>query len=192
MLDIIFRAQALEDRAARWSNSRQASAGGKHRVREPGPASLERNQKGTPMATRSLVLGGMLVLLAVHPSAPVRGDDAEAVAGDLKLMQGTWSFKPAEDVDVTWSLKGETLKATAQGQEYVCKVTLNAKVTPRTIDFFVTQGPNEIVGRTALGIYKIENDTVTFCVSRPGDDRRPTEFKDVEDECYLFSIGRAK
>jgi uncharacterized protein (TIGR03067 family) len=145
-----------------------------------------------PMSARGWLLGGFLLLVAAHPGAGLRGDDAKEITGDLKLMQGNWSFKPAEDVDVTWSLQGETLKATAQGQEYVCKVTLNPKVTPRTIDFFVTQGPNEMVGRTALGIYKVENDSVTFCVSRPGDDRRPTEFKDVEDECHLFMITRSK
>jgi uncharacterized protein (TIGR03067 family) len=147
----------------------------------------------TPMSPRGWILGGLLLLLlAAHPAAWLRGDDTQESAADLKLMQGNWSFKPASDVDVTWSLAGETLKAAAQGQEYVCKVTLNPKATPRTIDFFVTQGPNEMVGRTALGIYKIENDSVTFCVSRPGDDRRPSEFKDVEDECYLFMITRSK
>jgi uncharacterized protein (TIGR03067 family) len=146
----------------------------------------------TTMSRRRVALAGILLLAAASLSGLVRGDDAKEVAGDLKLMQGTWSFKPADDVDVTWSLEGETLKATAQGQEYICKVTLNPKVTPRTIDFFVTQGPNEIVGRTAMGIYRIENDGVTFCVARPGDDRRPTEFKDVEDETYLFVIKRPK
>jgi uncharacterized protein (TIGR03067 family) len=141
---------------------------------------------------RGWVAAALLLPLGVLSSARVRGDDAKEVAGDLKLMQGTWSFKPADDVDVTWTLVGETLKATAQGQEYVCKVTLNPKLTPRTIDFFVTQGPNEVVGRSALGIYKIENDGVTFCVARPGDDRRPSEFKGVEDETYVFVIKRVK
>jgi uncharacterized protein (TIGR03067 family) len=137
-----------------------------------------------------MVLAGLVLVTAAAPGAWLRGDDAKEVTGDLKLMQGTWTFKPAEDVDVTWSLEGETLKATAQGQEFVCKVTLNSQVSPRTIDFFVTQGPNEMVGRTAMGIYRIENDGVTFCVARPGDERRPGEFKDVEDETYLFVIKR--
>jgi uncharacterized protein (TIGR03067 family) len=138
------------------------------------------------------VLAGFLLLIAALPGAWLRGDDAKEVTGDLKLMQGNWSFKPADDVDVSWSLEGETLKASAQGQEYGCKVTLNPMVSPRTIDFFITQGPNEMVGKKALGIYKIENDGVTFCVSTPGDSRRPSEFKEVEDESYVFSITRQK
>jgi uncharacterized protein (TIGR03067 family) len=146
----------------------------------------------TPMFARGTAVGGLLLLLALGPGAGLRGDDPKEIIGDLKLMQGTWSFKPADDVDVTWSLAGEILKATAQGQEYVCKVTLNPKVSPRTIDFFITQGPNEVVGRTAFGIYKIENDTVTFCVARPADDHRPTEFREVEDEQYLFVMKRTK
>jgi len=146
----------------------------------------------TRMSTWGLVIAGALLLIAVLPGPLLRGDDAKEITGDLKLMQGNWSFKPADDVDVSWSLEGETLKASAQGQEYVCKVTLNSKVSPRTIDFFVTQGPNEMVGKKALGIYKIENDGVTFCVCRPGDDRRPSEFKDAEDESYVFSITRPK
>jgi uncharacterized protein (TIGR03067 family) len=146
----------------------------------------------SPMFTRGWVIAGALLVIAVLPGVLLRGDAAEEISGDLKLMQGTWSFKPADDVDVSWSLEGDMLKASAQGQEYVCKVTLNSKVSPRTIDFFVTQGPNELVGKKALGIYKLENDGVTFCVCRPGDDRRPTEFKDAEDESYVFSITRPK
>ena len=146
----------------------------------------------TRMSTRGLVVAGALLLIAALPGGLLRGDDTKEVAGDLKLMQGNWSFKPADDVDVIWSLEGDTLKASAQGQEYVCKVTLNPKVSPRTIDFFVTQGPNEMVGKKALGIYKIENDGVTFCVGRPGDDRRPSEFKVTEGESYVFSISRPK
>jgi uncharacterized protein (TIGR03067 family) len=160
-----------------------------------GPAELHwkgSNCMRTPMSTRGWVVTAALLLIAALPGALLRGDDAKEITGDLKLMQGTWSFKPAGDVDVSWSLDGDTLKASAQGQEYVCKVTLNPNVSPRTIDFFVTQGPNEMVGKKALGIYKLENDGVTFCVCRPGDDRRPSEFKDAEDESYVFSITRAK
>jgi uncharacterized protein (TIGR03067 family) len=146
----------------------------------------------TPRTARGLVVAGALLLIAALPGALLRGDDAKEVTGDLKLMQGTWSFKPADDVDVTWSMVGDTLKATAQGQEYVCTVTLNPEATPRAIDFFVTQGPNEIVGKKTLGIYKIENERVTFCVSMPGDDHRPSEFKEVDNESFVFSFSKAK
>jgi hypothetical protein len=37
---------------------------------------------------------------------------------------------------------------------------------------------------------KIDGDRVTFCVRRPGEDRRPGEFKDVEDESFMFDIKR--
>jgi uncharacterized protein (TIGR03067 family) len=140
---------------------------------------------------RGLVLVGLLVLAAPAPATRVRGEDAKEVAGDLKVMQGKWAFD-GDDVEASWSLEGDTLKANFNDTEYVCKLKLDPTASPRTIDFFIEQGPNDLVGKTTLGIYKIDGDRVTFCVRRAGEDRRPGEFKAVEDDSFLFEIKRAQ
>jgi uncharacterized protein (TIGR03067 family) len=137
-----------------------------------------------------LVLVGLLLVTA-PPVALVRGEDAKEITGDLKTMQGSWGFD-IDDVQASWLLEGDTLKARFNDMEYVCKLKLDPGASPRTIDFFVEQGPNDVVGKTTLGIYKIDGDRVTFCVRRPGEERRPGEFKDVQDESFVFEIKRAK
>jgi uncharacterized protein (TIGR03067 family) len=132
-----------------------------------------------------------LVPALALPMALLRGDEAKPVTGDLKAMQGNWILN-SHDVEAKWSLEGETLRVTLDDMVYVCKVTLDPTASPRTIDFFVQQGPNDVVGKITLGIYKIEEGQVIFCVRRPGESGRPTEFKDIEDETFLVVIKRAQ
>jgi uncharacterized protein (TIGR03067 family) len=130
-----------------------------------------------------------LGLAALSPVAWLRGDEAKEVTGDLKRMQGTWV---ADDKDTRWTFEGRTLKASVNGTDYVCKVTLDPKAGPRTVDFLVSEGPEESAGKTALAIYKIDDDRLTICVGLPGNDRRPVEFKEIESEAYMYELKRAK
>jgi uncharacterized protein (TIGR03067 family) len=132
----------------------------------------------------------LLVAALALSAAGVRGGDADEVTGDLKLMQGNWVFT-ADEVEARWLLEGDTLKATFHDMVFVCKLTLDPKASPHAADFFVQQGPDDVVGKTTLGIYKIEDGRVTFCVRRPGETNRPTEFKDIEDETFVFTIKKA-
>jgi uncharacterized protein (TIGR03067 family) len=138
---------------------------------------------------RGLIPVGLLLLLVL--AVPVRGDDATEVTGDLKRLQGDWVFQ-VEDREARWSLDGDNLRATHDDTVFVCKITLDPTANPRTINFFVKEGPADVVGKTTLGIYKIEDDRATFCVRRPGETNRPTEFKDIEDETFVFVIKRPK
>jgi uncharacterized protein (TIGR03067 family) len=147
--------------------------------------------------TRDLVVTGLLwlgavglALVLVLPAAALWGDDVQPLAGDLKAMQGNWILN-SNEVEAKWSLEGDTLRVTLDDMVYVCKVSLDSTASPRTIDFFVQQGPGDVVGKTSLGIYKIDEGQVTLCVRRPGESGRPTEFKDIEDETFLIVIRKA-
>ena len=141
---------------------------------------------------------GLVVTLAMTIVAGVvmnsaflaRAEDAAKVSGDLKAIQGRWTT--AND-ETSWKFDGDTLKATVSGQDYVCKVKLDPKASPHpTADFVVSEGPGEAAGMAAQGIYKLDGDTLSICVNRPGQSARPTEFKAVEDEAYLFELKRVK
>jgi uncharacterized protein (TIGR03067 family) len=133
---------------------------------------------------------GCAVVLAVLVGPSARGE--EKVSNDLKAMEGTWVSAPDAPLESRWVFDGETLKSTVNGQDYVAKIKLDAKASPRAVDFTISEGPEDLTGKTVVGIYKIDGDKLTICLSAPGRDERPTEFKAVEDETYLFELKREK
>jgi uncharacterized protein (TIGR03067 family) len=144
------------------------------------------------MSDRMLRWGGWALAVIVVMGFEARSADDEKVTGDLKQMQGTWVSGPDAPAESRWVFEGSKVKTTINGQEYGSKVKLDSKASPRAADFEVTDGPEEAKGKTALGIYKIDGDTLTICVSIPGNDARPTEFKAIEDATHLFELKRDK
>jgi uncharacterized protein (TIGR03067 family) len=140
----------------------------------------------------SMRLLGMALAAAIVTGSGVRGEDEKAaLSGDLKALQGTWVSSPDDSHESRWVFEGKTLKSTTGDRDYVCEVTLDPKATPHpAIDLLVTDGPDDSTGKTSHGIYKLEGDSLKICVTIPGDGSRPTEFKTVEDEAYLFDLKR--
>jgi uncharacterized protein (TIGR03067 family) len=131
----------------------------------------------------------LVLLVALKSAATVRGDDA----GDLKKMQGSWSFTNDQGEEKRWVFEGETLKSMVGAGLYVSKVKLDSKAQPvPAIDLMITEAPDDSAGMTALAIYKLDGDKLTLCISHPGSTTRPTEFKRVEAEVYLIELKRAK
>jgi uncharacterized protein (TIGR03067 family) len=129
----------------------------------------------------------LVVACALIPNA--RGDEAKDV---LKKLQGTWIYTDAQGVENRWVFEGDTLKSIVGGNEYISTFTLNPKAEPQpTADFKITQAPGDSLGKTALGIYRLEGDNFALCVAHPGNLTRPTEFKGSENE-MLFELKRAK
>lgn len=144
------------------------------------------------MATWKRWTGLALFVLAATGSA-VFGDDKAKVSGDLKSVQGTWVNATESSHEVRWVFEGETMKATVNGTDHTTKVELDPKGNPHpTINLEITEGPDEVKGKKALGIYKLDGDKLTVCVGMPGIDKRPSDFKAVEDEAFLFELKRDK
>ena len=70
-------------------------------------------------------------------------------------------------------------------------VKVDTAANPATIDLFIEEGPEDSKGKTSKGLYKIDGEKLTICVSVPGKDR-PKEFVQVEDEAYLFEMKKQK
>ena len=76
--------------------------------------------------------------------------------------------------------------------DYTCKAKIDTDAKPfATIDLVIDDGPEEAKGKTSKGIYKIDGEKLTLCVSAPGKDR-PKEFAQVDDEAYLFELKKEK
>lgn len=113
----------------------------------------------------------------------------ESPADALKSLKGTWVSD--EGIDSTWTFEGETLKATVNGLDYTCKVKVDPKAKPATIDLSIDEGPEDAKGKTSKCIYKLEGGKLILCVSLPGKDR-PKEFEQNEGESYVFELKKEK
>ena len=142
----------------------------------------------------SMRLLGMALAAAIVTGSGVRAEDEKtALSGDLKKLQGTWVSTADNAQESRWVFEGKKSTTTAGGREYVCEVKVDPKATPHpTIDFMVIEGEDDSEGKTSHGIYKLEGDTLTLCVTLPGVGSRPTEFKAVEEESHLFNLKREK
>jgi uncharacterized protein (TIGR03067 family) len=110
---------------------------------------------------------------------------AEAVEKELQAFKGTWrlisrevdgkKISEVELKDVILTSDGAGRFSVRRRDKMIVEaaVKLDPTTKPRTIDVTFTVGENK--GKTVLGMYEIEGDTLRVCHARPGDER-PTEF----------------
>lgn len=140
-------------------------------------------------STRRGWLGALLLLLAGPPTIAALALDEPELKGDLKTIQGEWLFE-SDGQSSKWSVKGDVMTSEIGGITYISKLTLDSEAKPnKTIDFKLSE-PGEYAGQTALGIYKLEGNMLSVCVSRPGNPDRPTTFEAVEDVSLKFDLKR--
>jgi uncharacterized protein (TIGR03067 family) len=152
-------------------------------------AFLNRTRASAPglLAVLGLAVGMALVLGGA--AARALADDAADAADALKALKGTWVSD--EGIDSSWTFEGETLKATVNGLDYICKVKVDPKAKPATLDLTIDEGPEDSKGKVSKCIYKREGEKLILCVSMPGKDR-PKEFEQTEGESYVFELKKEK
>jgi uncharacterized protein (TIGR03067 family) len=127
-------------------------------------------------AIRIAVLSGLAALTVPGTWA----QDSGAAAKDKAQLQGEWTMVsgerdghafPADFMKGSKRVaKGDEITVTLQGQLFMsAKITLDPAKTPKAIDYSITGGP--YAGKTQLGIYQLDGDTVKFCFSTPGGER---------------------
>jgi uncharacterized protein (TIGR03067 family) len=70
---------------------------------------------------------------------------------------------------------------------FKAKVTIDPTKKPKAIDYEMTEGPTK--GKTHLGIYELDGDTVKFCFAAPGKDR-PADFTSKEGSERTLSVWK--
>jgi len=117
---------------------------------------------------------------------------------EMAKLDGEWSMisgqasgqsLPAEAVKTGKRIckDGETT-ITISGKVYFkAKVIIDQTKKPKAIDYEMTEGPTK--GKSHLGIYELDGDTVKFCFAAPGKDR-PTEFTAKEGSGNTLSVWK--
>ncbi len=141
-------------------------------------------------ALRIFAVTAVAMVAAWSATAAIAADE---VSGDLKKMQGTWVKDGDEGPDVKWTIKGDKVDVEVSGMEFKCKLTVDSNAKPfSSADLEIKDGPGDAAGKTSKAIYKFDGEKLVFCVTHPGVDARPTEFKPVEDQVVMFTLKKEK
>jgi uncharacterized protein (TIGR03067 family) len=134
-----------------------------------------------------------LILFSMALTA-VGDSDADATAKDLEKMQGDWAVVSViRDGVKEEDDNAQSLFRTVKGHQYTVFLfdkavgngtfQIDATKKPKTIESF----PANLAGKTLLGIYLIDGDTIKTCYAPPGKDR-PTEFSSKKGSGHTLMV----
>jgi len=136
------------------------------------------NKKDAIVSTHFLALLSVLLLLIAGCGKKSPGPAQPQAGADL---QGTWvgSEVDGRTGEWTFAISENQLAATGPDKEwYKGTLSLDNKPTPMQANFAIVDcSKPDYVGKTALGIYKLEANTLTFAASEPGATTRPASFE---------------
>lgn len=142
----------------------------------------------------------MLLVVPLAAAGAAAGDDA--VRAELKALEGTWKAVSMEAGGTPLPMEGmppftfivaadgKCIARTPQGDEQATMSVDPAK-DPKTIDNLHQSGTTK--GKTQYGIYRLEGDTWTVCMTPPGVRAadRPTSFATKDTSNVVFVFRRA-
>ncbi len=133
------------------------------------------------------------VLVLIAPTMAQDATDKERVQ-----LEGEWSMVSGEANGVSMpeatvmtgkrvAKEGKTTISFGGRIYFKAKYRIDPTKKPKAIDYTMTEGPTK--GKTHLGIYELDGDTVKFCFAAPGKDR-PTEFTAKEGSQQTLSVWK--
>ena len=126
------------------------------------------------------------------------GGAQDAAKKEMSQLEGEWSMvsgqangqeMPQELVKTGKRLakNGETTISVGGQVYFKAKFSIDPTKKPKAIDYTMTEGPTK--GKTHLGIYELDGDTIRFCFAAPGGDR-PSDFTAKEGSRRTLSVWK--
>jgi uncharacterized protein (TIGR03067 family) len=122
----------------------------------------------------------------------------DAAKKEMAQLDGEWAMVSGEANGMAMPMAmvstgkrvakdGETTISVAGQLYFKAKFSIDPTKKPKAIDYMMIEGPTK--GKTQLGIYELEGDTVKFCFAAPGKDR-PAEFASKEGSQQTLSVWK--
>lgn len=114
---------------------------------------------------------------------------AVSSSADYLLLEGHWMNEDG----VSFSFGGGKVEFSysegnmrARGE-----VLLEEGENPKRMDVKITGASTiDYIGKTSLGIYSLEGNTLALCMGRPGERQRPDSFEDASGKAECFRLKR--
>jgi uncharacterized protein (TIGR03067 family) len=111
---------------------------------------------------------------------------APSVRTDLDLIQGSWA-SVAGPKEARFLIAGNRFAFEFLGGD----VSIGTfKLDRGDMDLYTEAGPAKHVGTVTKCIYQLQGGVLRWCPGKPGSDRRPLTFPDVDDAKYLSLVFR--
>jgi uncharacterized protein (TIGR03067 family) len=151
------------------------------------------------MRIHAVVIAVLFLFAGVGLLVAAGAGSGEAVKKDLEALKGTWMVVSAEKDGKKLTdeqLKGITLTYDGAGKTSVKKgdqllfegtIKIDPTKKPKTLDATQTsEGENK--GKTFLGIYEIQGDTLKICSAEPAKKDRPAEFSSKPGSGHFLRV----
>ena len=136
-----------------------------------------------------MLVSAVVALIAALGLAAVALADDAADRKDKEMLQGTWMAVSGEKEgkddpeakEHAIVFEGDKFSI-KKGDKVIVQGTfkIDASKSPKTMDLTVTEGPEKTKDKTALSIYVLDGDELTWCVSEPGSSERPEKLATKE------------
>jgi uncharacterized protein (TIGR03067 family) len=141
-----------------------------------------------------LVLAVGLLFATIALAAATVADEA-ADKKDKEKLQGTWTAvsgekegkEDPEAKEHTLVFDGDKFSV-KKGDKIVVRGTfkIDASKSPKTMDIEISEGPEDVKGKTAQAIYALDGDDLTWCVAEPGSSDRPEKLATKEGVKHML------
>jgi uncharacterized protein (TIGR03067 family) len=111
---------------------------------------------------------------------------APSVRTDLDLIQGSWA-SVAGPKEARFLIAGNRFAFEFLGGDVYIGTF---KLDRGDMDLHTEAGPEKHVGTVTKCIYQLQGGVLRWCPGKPGSDRRPLSFPDVDDAKYLSLVFR--
>ena len=164
------------------------------------------HQSGSPYEGADIDAVGAISSAPPVPTITCRGDfdlDGDVDGSDLAIFAadfgrtnceaeiiGTWIGDEDNGQADSWGFFFSCDHLDVVGPQEWCRGTflLNKATTPYQADFFITASHDEVnIGKTSLGIYQVEGDTLTIAFNEPGVTERPSSFSSNGTRVFLLN-----